>query len=148
MGTLSHLVKDGCLLVNESMRTLVPHVYAIGDVTGGIQLAHAAGAQGTIGAECIMAGGSRYQSKVIPGVIYTNPEMAFVGLTEQEVQKQGIEYVVGKFPLAASGRALTLGDRTGFVKILATKNYGGILGVHVVGPDASNLISEAALATS
>lgn len=148
MGGLADLIVDGCIPVNDHMRTRVSSIYAIGDTTGGVKLAHVASAQARVAAENVMGLNRTYDPKAVPGVIYTYPELGFVGLTEREIQAKGIDYVVGKFPLTASGRALSVGETTGFVKILAGKEFGEVLGVHILGGDASSLVAEASLAIS
>ena len=148
LGPLEHLVVNGALPVDEKMRTAVPSVYAIGDVTGGIQLAHAASTQGIVAAKSIMGIESCYKPKSVPAGIFTYPEIAFVGATEDDLKSHGIEYSVGKFSFRSNGRALSRGESHGFVKILSGKIYGEILGVHIVGVDAVDLIAEAVLAIS
>jgi len=139
-------VKDGFILVDKHMRTSVPSVYAVGDVTGGKMFAHVAIAQGIVAAESIAGLESTFDDKTVPTCLYCQPEVASVGLSEEEAREQGYKVVVGKFPLMASGRALTLGETDGFAKIVCDKETGEILGVHLVGPHATDLIGEAALA--
>ncbi len=133
------------ITVNERMETSVKGVYAIGDVVS-VSLAHVASEQGVIAAENAMGLNSTYDSKVVPRCIYTIPEVAAVGLTTQQAREQKINFITGKFPFTASGRALTLGETEGVIKILAEKESKRIIGVHIIGPRASDLIPEATLA--
>ncbi|MEM2719156.1 MAG: FAD-dependent oxidoreductase, partial [Candidatus Bathyarchaeia archaeon] len=139
-------LKEGYIEVDEHMRTNIPNIYAVGDVTGGKMLAHAAFAGGIVAAENIAGMEAKIDQRTIPVCVYTMPEIASVGLSEDEAVSLGYEVSIGKFPYMANGRALTLGEREGFVKIIADKRRDEILGVHIIGPDASNMISEAALA--
>lgn len=137
----------GRILVNEKMETNVPGIYAIGDcVFGQAQLAHAASAMGEVAAENIMGGASVYDPKTCPNCVYIEPEAASVGLTEAACKEQGIAYNVGKFPMFANGKAIILNGGEGIVKIIAGVEYGEILGMHIIGPRASDLITEGALA--
>jgi dihydrolipoamide dehydrogenase len=131
--------------VNEKMETSVRGVYAVGDVVA-VSLAHVASEQGIVAAENAMGLNSFYDSRVVPRCIYTLPEVAAVGLTTQQAREQKIEFITGRFPLSASGRALTLGETEGVIKVLAEKGSKRIIGVHIIGPRASDLIPEAALA--
>jgi dihydrolipoamide dehydrogenase len=133
------------ILVNKRMETSVKGVYAVGDVVT-VSLAHVAMEQGVVAAENAMGLNSIYDSRVVPRCIFTMPEIAAVGLTTQQAREQKIDFIVGRFPFAASGRALTLGETEGVVKVLAEKDSKKIIGVHIIGPKASDLISEAALA--
>lgn len=139
-------VEKGKIIVNAQMETSVPHVYAIGDVTGGILLAHVASAEGTLAAINAMGGQKDIDYKVVPSCIYTLPELACVGMTEQQAHDQGIKMVIGKSQFTGSGKALAMGENKGMVKIIAEAKSGKILGVHILGPQATSLISEAALA--
>ena len=137
----------GRIIVNDKMETSVPGVYAIGDcVFGHAQLAHTASAMGEVAAENIMGIPAVYDEKTNPTCVYIEPEAASVGLTEEQCKAQGIEYKVGKFPMAANGKALILNGGEGLVKIIAGKEYGEILGMHIIGPRATDLIAEGALA--
>ena len=137
----------GRILVNEKMETSVPGVYAIGDcVFGHAQLAHTASAMGEVAAENIMGIPAVYDERTNPTCVYIEPEAASVGLTEEQCKAQGIDYKVGKFPMAANGKALILNGGEGIVKIIAGKQYGEILGMHIIGPRATDLIAEGALA--
>jgi len=138
--------ENGFVAVNEHMSTSVPNVYAVGDVTGGKMLAHVAVAEGIIAAENVAGLGSTIDYKTVPTCVYCEPEAASVGLSEEEARKQGYEVAVGKFPLLASGRALALGETDGFAKVVCDAETGEVLGVHLIAPHATDLISEAALA--
>jgi dihydrolipoamide dehydrogenase len=131
--------------VNERMETSVKGVYAVGDVVT-VSLAHVAFEQGIVAAENAMGLNSTYDSRVVPRCIYTIPEVAAVGLTTQQAREQKIDFITGRFPFTASGRALTLGETEGLIKVLAEKSSKKIIGVHIIGPRASDLIPEAALA--
>ena len=137
----------GRIIVNDKMETSVPGVYAIGDcVFGHAQLAHTASAMGEVAAENICGIEAHYDEKTNPTCVYIEPEAASVGLTEEKCKAQGIEYKVGKFPMSANGKALILNGGEGLVKIIAGKEYGEILGMHIIGPRATDLIAEGALA--
>ena len=137
----------GRIIVNDRMETSVPGVYAIGDcVFGHAQLAHTASAMGEVAAENICGHDSVYVEKTNPTCVYIEPEAASVGLTEEQCKAQGIDYKVGKFPMSANGKALILNGGEGLVKIIAGKEYGEILGMHIIGPRATDLIAEGALA--
>lgn len=137
----------GKILVNEKQETNIPGIYAVGDCTGQIMLAHVASAQGEVAAENALGHISKFDSKTNPSCVYTKPEFASVGLTEEAAKTQGIDYVVGKFSLVANGRAMIMGE-DGMVKIIADKKYKEILGAHILGPRATDLIGEFALAIS
>ena len=137
----------GRIIVNDKMETNVPGVYAIGDcVLGHAQLAHTASAMGEVAAENIMGQEAHYDEKTNPTCVYIEPEAASVGLTEEQCKAQGLEYKVGKFPMSANGKALILNGGEGIVKIIAGKEFGEILGMHIIGPRATDLICEGALA--
>ena len=137
----------GRIIVNDKMETNIPGVYAIGDcVMGRAQLAHTASAMGEVAAENICGHEAYYDEKTNPTCVYIEPEAASVGLTEEQCKAQGIEYKVGKFPMSANGKALILNGGEGLVKIIAGKEYGEILGMHIIGPRATDLIAEGALA--
>ncbi|HUK49822.1 MAG TPA: FAD-dependent oxidoreductase, partial [Terriglobales bacterium] len=136
----------GFVQVNKRMETNVPGVYAIGDVVGPPMLAHKASKEGIVAAEVIAGLNSEADFRAIPGVIFTEPEIATVGLTETQAKEKGYDPIVGRFPFTALGRALIAGETEGFVKIVADKASNLVLGVHIVGPEASDLISEGALA--
>jgi len=132
--------------VNDKMETNVPGIYAIGDVTGKWLLAHYASAQGEVAAKNALGQEAHMDERVVPRCVYTLPEVASVGLTEQKAEEEGYEVKVGRFPFAANGKATILGERNGLVKIVADGKYGEILGVHIVGPHATDLIGEAVVA--
>jgi len=136
----------GRVTVDERLETTSPGTYAIGDVTGGILLAHLASAEGELAAENALGEGKAMEHDVVPRCIFTQPEIASVGLTEEQARAQGGELKVGRFSFGASGKAVIQGEAEGFVKIVAGAEYGEILGAHIIGPHASNLIAEAALA--
>ena len=137
----------GRILVNDKMETNVPGVYAIGDcVFGHAQLAHTASAMGEVASENICGLEAHYCEKTNPTCVYMEPEAASVGLTEEQCKAQGIAYKVGKFPMSANGKALILNGGEGLVKIIAGAEYGEILGMHIIGPRATDLICEGALA--
>ncbi len=132
--------------VNEKLETNVPGIYAIGDVTGQWLLAHFAMAQGEVAAKNALGQEAHMDSRVVPRCVYTLPEVAAVGMTEKQAQDAGYELKVGRFPFAANGKATVLGERSGLVKIIAETKYDEILGVHIFGPHATDLIGEAVLA--
>jgi dihydrolipoamide dehydrogenase len=132
--------------INSKMETNIPGIYAIGDVTGQLLLAHFASAQGEVAGENAMMRDTEFDSRIVPRCIYTLPEIASVGFTEKEAKENGYTIKVGRFPFTANGKAAILGERSGFVKIIADAKYGEILGVHIIGPHATDLIGEALLA--
>ena len=136
----------GFIPVDKQMRTNVPHIFAIGDIVGQPMLAHKATHEAKVAAEVCSGLKSAFDARVIPSVSYTDPEVAWVGTTETEAKEAGIEYGLGKFPWAASGRALGIGRPEGFTKLLFDKNTNQIIGAGIVGPHAGDLISECALA--
>ncbi|MEC0181747.1 dihydrolipoyl dehydrogenase [Paenibacillus peoriae] len=140
-------VERSFISVNEHLQTNEPHIYAIGDCIGGLQLAHAASHEG-LQAVHHLAGEDFHSvpNHLIPRCIYTRPEAASVGLTEQEARERGHQVKTGKFPFQAIGKSLVYGSRDGFVKVVADKETNDILGVHMIGTHVTDLISEAALA--
>src|SRR4051812_24788064 len=136
----------GEVLVDDQMRTNLPNVFAIGDCIGGKLLAHKAEEEGVIATEVIAGQPVHMHYRSIPGVVYTWPEIAAVGLTEQEIKASGREYRVGKFPFSANGRARTAGDAVGFVKFIADAKTDELLGAHMIGPNVSELVAEVVLA--
>jgi dihydrolipoamide dehydrogenase len=132
--------------VNEHLETSVPGVYAIGDVVAGAMLAHKAEDEGTYVAERIVGQKPHINYNLIPGVVYTWPEVASVGYTEEQLKEKGTKYKVGSFPFKASGRAKASMDTDGFVKVLADEATDEILGVHMIGPRAADMIAEAVVA--
>ncbi|MCB0394350.1 MAG: dihydrolipoyl dehydrogenase [Bdellovibrionales bacterium] len=141
------LDERGFVKINPQCKTSIPGIYAIGDIAGQPMLAHKASHEGVLVAEVISGQNRVYDAKTVPAVIFTDPEIASVGLTEEECKAKGkTDLKIGKFPFGANGRAVSLMETDGFVKYIADAKTNVILGVHVVGPEASNLISEAALA--
>ncbi|MGE0867301.1 MAG: dihydrolipoyl dehydrogenase [Kofleriaceae bacterium] len=139
--------KRGFIVADDHLRTNVAGIYAIGDVIGGMMLAHKATKEGEVVAEIIAGHKAAFDVRTIPAVVFTDPEIAVTGLTEDEAKAKGHAALkVGKFPFAALGRALSVNDTDGFVKVIADAKTGELLGVHIVGNGASDLISEAALA--
>lgn len=132
----------GRISVNEQLQTSVPNIYAIGDVVRGAMLAHKAEEEGTLVAEQLAGQKPHINYNLIPGVVYTWPEVAAVGKTEEELQQEGIAYKVGQFPMRALGRARASMDVDGFVKILADPHTDEVLGVHMIGPRCADLIAE------
>lgn len=137
--------EKGRIQVNDQMETNVSGIYAIGDCLGRVMLAHVAAAQGETAAENAMGHREAYKGATNPSCVYTSPEFAGVGLTEEQAKKEGLEYKIGRFPLMANGRALVM-DGGGMVKLLFGRKYGELLGAHILGPRATELIAEAALA--
>jgi dihydrolipoyl dehydrogenase len=136
----------GFIPVDKQMRTNVPHIFAIGDLVGQPMLAHKATHEGKVAAEVAAGQKSEFVARVVPSVAYTDPEIAWVGLTETEAKKQGIAYGVGKFPHAASGRAVGIGRTEGFTKLIFDEATHRVIGGGIVAPNAGDLISEVALA--
>jgi dihydrolipoamide dehydrogenase len=136
----------GYIPVDERFHTKVPGVYAIGDVIGGPLLAHKAQDEGAACIEQIATGYSHVNYDAIPSVVYTSPEIAAVGATEEHLKQSGREYRKGVFPFRANGRARALGHVEGWVKVLADARTDRLLGVHIIGPRAGDLIAEAAVA--
>ncbi|MDD2499062.1 MAG: dihydrolipoyl dehydrogenase [Desulfitobacteriaceae bacterium] len=139
-------IVHGAIVVNEKMETNVPGVYAAGDVVGGKLLAHLAYAEGRIAVENALGRAIKLNYDAMPSCIYTHPEIASVGINEQEAEKRGIKVKIGRFDLRHNGRALTLGEREGFVKVVVDQETGVILGGQILGPHASEMISELTLA--
>jgi len=138
--------EKGRIPVNSKFQTVVPSVYAIGDCIHGPMLAHKAEDEGIICVEGLTGMPVHIDYNCVPSVIYTHPEVAWVGKTEEDLKKEGIEYRVGKFPFAANSRAKTNNDTDGLVKVLGEKNTDKLLGAHIIGPGAGEMINEAALA--
>jgi dihydrolipoamide dehydrogenase len=136
----------GRIEVNAHYATAVEHVYAIGDVIGGAMLAHKAEEEGIACVERMVTGYGHVNYDAIPAVVYTDPEIASVGKSEEELKRDNVEYRRGQFPFRANGRARTLGDVEGFVKVLAHRHTDRVLGVHIIGPRAGDLIAEATTA--
>ena len=136
----------GFIAVDKQMRTNVPHIFAIGDLVGQPMLAHKATHEGKVAAEVCAGHKTEFVARVIPSVAYTDPEIAWVGVTETEAKKQGLRYEVGKFPHAASGRAIGIGRTEGFTKLLFEPDSKRVIGAGIVAPNAGDLIAEVALA--
>jgi len=131
--------------INDQMQTSIDNVYAIGDVNGKMMLAHVASHQGLIAIEHILGESKKINYNQIPSAIYSFPEIAQIGITEKEAKTQGLEYKVSKFYLQANGKALAGNETEGFIKIIASKQYNEIIGVHILADNASDLISEAVM---
>jgi len=138
--------KGGFVTADDQLRTNVPGVYAIGDLIGGMMLAHKATKEGEVVAEIIAGHKAAVDVRTIPAVVFTDPEIASAGLTEDEAKAKGHTPKAGKFPFAALGRALSVNDSDGFAKVVIDAKTEELLGVHIVGNGAGDLISEAALA--
>lgn len=138
---------QGFIRVNEAMQTTEPHIYAIGDCIGGLQLAHAASHEGLVAVHHLAGEPSHgYNVPHVPRCVYTRPEVASVGLTEKEAKEKGIEVKIGKVPFSTIGKALVHGEKDGFVKVIADRKSNDIVGVHMIGAHVTELISQAALA--
>jgi len=142
------IAKDekGRIPVNARFQTVVPNIYAIGDCIHGPMLAHKAEDEGIICVEGITGMPVHIDYNCVPSVIYTHPEVAWVGKSEENLKAEGVQYRIGKFPFAANSRAKTNNDTEGMVKVLGDKNTDRILGVHIIGPGAGEMINEATLA--
>jgi dihydrolipoamide dehydrogenase len=136
----------GAIKVNQKMQTNKRNIFAVGDCNGGVMLAHVASAEGIVAVETIMGIKSQIDFKTIPYCVYTKPELASVGLTETQARDQGYEVKVGNFPMAVNGKAMIMGETTGVVKYVTDAATGEILGLHMAGPRATDLIVEGALA--
>jgi dihydrolipoamide dehydrogenase len=140
------LTDRGLIEIDKQCRTSVPNIYAIGDIVQGPPLAHKASYEGKIAAEAIAGKPSEIDYLALPAVVFSEPECASVGYFEQQAKDEGIEVVTAKFPFAANGRALSLNDTDGFMKIVARKEDGVVIGAQIVGPNASDMIAELGLA--
>jgi dihydrolipoamide dehydrogenase len=139
--------EKGFIKTNAQRKTSVPHIFAIGDIACQPMLAHKASHEGVMVAEIIAGKNRVYDAKTVPAVMFTDPEIASAGMTEEECLAKGFKDLkIGKFPFGANGRAVSMMETDGFIKIIANPQNNVVLGIHIVGPDASNLISEAALA--
>ncbi len=138
--------EKGYIITDAQMRTSISNIFAIGDVTGPPLLAHRASKQGIVAAEVIAGLDSKFEPRVIPNVVYTEPQYASVGISEEEAKDRGIKYSIGRFPFIANGKAVSSGETSGFVKIIGDINTNRILGVHILGPEASSLIGEGLIA--
>lgn len=139
-------VDRGAIQVDSLFKTDVDNIYAIGDCTGGVQLAHVASASGLMVAELIMGERMTMDFRTIPYCVYTNPELASVGLTEQDAEMKGYKIKVGKFPMYGNGKSVITGNVRGMVKIIADENTGEVLGIHIAGNSATELIASGAVA--
>ena len=140
-------ISNNVINVNQYMQTNVDNIYAIGDVAGPPWLAHVASAEGMVAAEHLSkykTSGMEYDN--IPGCTYCHPEVASIGLTEKEAKEKGYKIKIGKFPFRALGKAMATGDTEGFVKVVFDSKYGELLGCHIIGPGATDLIIEAGIA--
>jgi dihydrolipoamide dehydrogenase len=135
----------GMIPVDDHLATIVPHIYAIGDVIRGPMLAHKAEEEGIAIVETLKGLGGHVNYNCIPGVVYTHPEIASVGKTEEELKEAGVKYNAGKFPMSANSRARTNNETDGFVKVLSDKETDQILGVHIIGNNAGEMIAEAVI---
>lgn len=140
------LGRRGEVIVDQRMETSVPGIYAIGDVTGRTMLAHGASAEGLVAAANAVGGNERMDYRVVPACTFTSPEVASVGMTEHKAREAGIDVRIGRFSFMLSGRAATMGETEGLVKIIGDARTDEVLGVHVMGPEAGELIAEAAVA--
>jgi dihydrolipoamide dehydrogenase len=140
--------KRRAVQVNEKMETNVPGIYAVGDVTDKILLAHVASHQGVIAVENIMGMDKKMDYQAVPGAIFTSPEIGTVGLSEEEAKEKGIDYKVGSFPFAASGKVMAMGEREGKIKLITEKASDKIIGAALIGLEASDLIAELTLAVN
>lgn len=136
----------GRVKVDEHMRTNVPHIHAIGDCCSPVMLAHVASREGEVAVENIMGHKHAMDYRVIPGAIYCSPEIGWVGITEQDAEKQGLKVKIGRFPLAANSKCMVMNEGSGMIKIIADEKTDKILGVHIMGPRATDMIAEAGLA--
>ncbi len=136
----------GKVVTNDNFQTNVPSIFAIGDCNGKLMLAHAASAQGEAAVSYIMGGKNTYHEETVPSCIFLEPEVASVGLKEETLKEKGIDYKCGKFPLSGNGKALIESGGVGVMKILADAKYGQVLGVHIYGPRASDIIAACAIA--
>ncbi len=142
-----NVTERGAIEINSKMQTNVPHIYAIGDVTANLMLAHVAEAMGIIAAENIAGAPTvELEYDMMPRATYCQPQVASFGYTEKQAKEKGYEVNVSKFPFQANGKAHGLGDATGFVKLISDKQYGEILGAHLIGPDVTELLPELTLA--
>ncbi len=141
------LHKKGVEVINNRMQTSVPHIYAIGDMIGKVALAHVASAEGKVAVEnCVKNNGKEMDYRAYPNVVFTVPEVASVGMTEAEARAEGREVLVGSYPFRPLGKAMAAGEQEGFAKVIADREYGELLGMHIIGPHASDLIHEGVVA--
>lgn len=135
-------MQRGFVMVDDTMHTSVLNIYAIGDITGKLQLAHVASAQGLVAAANIAGKDDVMQYDVIPSCVYTSPEIAAVGLTEEQAREKGYRYKVGRFSVSHNGKATVMGESTGFVKLITQEDTGELLGAHIMAPRATDIIAE------
>ena len=140
------LHENGFIKINDQMQTNIEDIYAVGDCNGQVMLAHAASAQGVAAVEHAMEHPAFYNKDVVPSCVYTSPEIGAVGITEQQAKERGISYYVGNFPLMGNGKSLIEGYTDGFVKLIFEKEYDSLIGAHIIGPSATELIAEVTLA--
>ena len=140
--------ESGAILVDEHCRTNVPNIYAIGDVTAKLMLAHVASRQGVVAAQCAMGDETSADLRAVPACVFTDPEIGTVGKSSQECAEEGLEVREASFPFAGLGKARAVGETAGWVKIVAEEKTGVVVGVHIIGAHASDLIAEAGLAMS
>ena len=138
--------QNGFISVNDFCETQIKNIWAVGDVVRGPMLAHKASEEGIMVAERIAGNQVEMEYDIVPSVIYTHPEVAWVGKNEKELKDVGVEFKTGSFPFAASGRALATGESTGFVKVIADKRTDTILGVHAFGPAAADIVQQGVVA--
>jgi dihydrolipoamide dehydrogenase len=138
--------EDGFLATDEQARTDVEHIFAVGDVAGEPMLAHKASKEGIVAAEVIAGEPAALDYQAVPAAVFTDPEIGTVGLTEAEAEAEGFDPVVGEMPFRANGRALTTNHAEGFVRLVADEETGFVVGAQIVGPEASELVAEVALA--
>lgn len=136
----------GYIVVNDKLETSAPNIYAIGDINGGIMLAHVASYEGLVAVENCLGGSVERDLKVVPSCIYTLPEIASIGLTEIQAKDEGFEPITGTFRLGASGKALAIGEAVGYIQIIADRNTDKVLGANMMGPHVTDLIHEIAVA--
>lgn len=137
---------DRFIRTDAQCRTKVDGLFAIGDVAGPPLLAHKASFEGEVAAETMAGKTASRENRIVPGVAFTDPEVAVAGLGEAEAREQGIRYRTGTFPVTASGRAMTMGAREGYIKVLAEEETGRLIGAAILAPEASEMIAEATLA--
>lgn len=144
--TTPEIVK-GAIKVDKSFQTSIPGIYAAGDVIGPPWLAHVASMEATIAVERMFGAGNREMDYgLVPGCTYCNPQVASVGLTEKQCREKGLDIQIGKYNFAANGKAQAIGDTEGFVKLIFDKKYGELLGAHMIGPEATEMLAELVLA--
>lgn len=135
-------IEKGFIVVDDFMRTSLPNIYAIGDITGKQQLAHVASAQGLIAAAHICGQAKKMNYNIIPGCVYTQPEIATVGLTEKQAKERDYDVKIGRFNVAANGKSMVMGETEGFIKIISHSRTGAILGAHIMAPHATDMVGE------